>query len=533
MSSRLKEFLKSEKLTWAIIIYGVILRVVQYLYNRSLYIDEARDTVVGILGRSFTELFAPPPDIFPPSPPVGFFIIEKLMVMLIGNNEYALRMFPLFTGIVSLFIFYYLAKQYIKAAWAVSIVIFIFAVTEPLIRYSTAVRPYSSDVMFSTMIIILALYVRYKNFSNFALLSFTVAGMISVWFSHPVVFVLAGTGMGLFLTSLIRKEWKNSTYLLIVYFLWISSFVLYYNLYLHYLTGNEYFYNAVKGEDAFLTAPILSVTAFKWIIARFFGIFKETGGIYLPGVAAIAFIIGCIALYKEEKEKFLILILPLILTFILAIFAVYPFRHRMVLFLVPILLLFIAKGIEYINETTRKAPVVLIGFVGFLLFHPVLFAGYHLFKPLAYEEIKPVLTYIKQHWQEGDIIYLHYRAHPAFAYYAEKYGFRDGDYIVSIYAGERNNIWAFSVDFLRIYTKDLDKLRGKERVWILFSGTPLLHKGIDERIFFRYYLNTIGRQIDAFESTKAAVYLYDLSKGPLPIPSSYNNESPHPLHWNF
>jgi hypothetical protein len=170
--------------------------------------------------------------------------------------------------------------------------------------------------------------------------------------------------------------------------------------------------------------------------------------------------------------------------------------------------------------------------VGLLLFHPLLSSGFHIFKPIKKEEIKPVLEYIKKNWQDGDIMYVHYRAHPVFEYYRERYNFNVDDYVVGIYAGDRDDIWAFSVDYLRVYTKDLDQLRGNRRVWFLFIYTPMLNKGINEEVFFTYYLNTIGKQIDSFKSIGAAVYLYDLSESSTPAPD-IRNYIERPLHWKF
>ena len=74
------------------------------------------------------------------------------------------------------------------------------------------------------------------------------------------------------------------------------------------------------------------------------------------------------------------------------------------------------------------------------------------------------------------------------------------------------------------------KLKNKERIWVLFTETPLLKKGIDERIFFLYQMNKIGKRIDEFESYGASTYLYDFSAGP---EESEVKERKRVFHWNF
>ncbi len=529
-----KSLLTSKWLPSIIIGYGIILRIVQYLYNGSLFIDEARDTVVGILGRSFSDLFGPTPSIFTPSPPLGFFVIEKLCVQFFGDSEYVLRLFPLIAGIFSLLLFYYVARLYISPK-AIPLALILFATLEPLIYYSSSARPYSSDVAFALLIFLIIGYIYKRNFGTSSIICFGVfLGMI-VWFSGPSIFVLAGAGTSIALFALIRKEWSKIRALSVIYLFWSISFIFYYFLYLRNIMDKEFtkwVANSFKGENAFVPFPPLSFSDVSLLVNTFITIFKDNGFLYVPGVAALSFILGCIALFRDRRDSFCFLLLPIFFTLAASAAAMYPFGHRMILFLVPSFLLIISTGIEFIKAKTLNSPATVSTVVAILLlFHPVASSVHHVFKPIRHEETKPVLSYIRKNWQEGDTIYLHYRAHPAFEYYRNRYGFNKLSYIVGVYAGERNNLWAFSTQYLQMYTKDLDQLKGKRRVWIFFSETPLLRKKISEEVFFTYYLNTIGKQLNFFKSEGAAVYLYDL--GASPTDSQTDNNRPKALHWYF
>jgi len=533
MFERLNKLYKSDKLPWLIIGFGIVLRLVQYLYNHSLFIDEARDTVVGILGRSYADLFTSPLDIHKPTPPLGFFVIEKLAVQFLGDSEYVLRLFPILTSIISIFLFYFFAKQYIKPK-AVPIALILFATLEPLIYYSSEVRPYMNDIAIVLIIYLAARYVELNKLTLSRLAFFAVIGSVVIWFSSSSVFILAGVGSTLALYSLIRKEWTRIIRLSLVYSFWVLSLVVCYFVYLHNLTNDEYALNFWRGENGFMPFPPLSFSDIKWFMTTFFNIFQETAGFFLPGIAAFTFIVGCFKTYLEKKEKFFILISPVLFALLASGFYLYPVRHRTLFFMIPSLLLLIAEGVEDIRDkTAQSAPIIGIVLIGLLLFHPLFSAIHHTVKPITKEEIKPVLNYIKKQWQDGDVLYVHYHAHPAFEYYKKKYGFADKDYIVGVYAGDKNDIWAFSVDYLKVYTDDLDKLRGKRRVWILFTATPMLHKGINEEVFFIYYLNTIGKQLDSFKSVEAGAYLYNLSVEALSSSSPRNRDATRTLHWHF
>ena len=87
---------------------GVLFRVVQYLVNRSYWMDEVslaanitRKHLVDVLGvLSHTQL-APP----------GFLVVEWVAYRTLGDNPFALRLFPLLCGIASLFLFLGVARH--------------------------------------------------------------------------------------------------------------------------------------------------------------------------------------------------------------------------------------------------------------------------------------------------------------------------------------------------------------------------------------------------------------------------------------
>ena len=99
---------------------------------------------------------------------------------------------------------------------------------------------------------------------------------------------------------------------------------------------------------------------------------------------------------------------------------------------------------------------------------------WHLRNPIEQEEIKPVLNYLTQHYQEGDGLYLYYGSWRAFKYYASRYGLEDVELQRSVYS--RNN-W-------QNYVNDLKSLRGRARMWILFSHVQEESVGANEERFF-------------------------------------------------
>jgi hypothetical protein len=118
------------------------------------------------------------------------------------------------------------------------------------------------------------------------------------------------------------------------------------------------------------------------------------------------------------------------------------------------------------------------------------------------EEVRPVLRYIRDHWRDGDLLYVFSSSEDAFRYYSLLLGadFRE----VIIGANLRK-------DFENTYRKELDRLSGRGRVWVLFSHVSSEGgKSVNVESMVRY-LETIGKRRDQVRHSGAFAYLFDLT----------------------
>lgn len=492
-----KRLYNSKEFLWIIIGLGVILRLVQYLYNRSLWLDESL-LALNIVDRTFSELFNPLS--YHQGAPIGFLMLEKISVTIFNDGEYALRLVPFLSGIASMFLFSGVAKRFVKPE-AVPIALFIFAISEPLIYYSSEVKQYSSDVLIALLTLYFVIkYIQSEKLTLLRIFGFGIFGATVIWFSHPSLFMLAGVGGSLALFSFFRNEWDRIGRLSIVFTIWAFSLTMCYFVSLRGLSKSESLLNYWTG--GFMPLPPLSLGDIKWFFDTFFGIFNNPVGLSLSGIAALAFLVGSGSIISNKKERFYFLILPIFFVLLASGVHKYPFKGRLLLFIVPSLIIFIAEGAHQIGAKTRQtAPVIGIAFICLLLLNPSLSAAKNLIKPRTVEEIKPVINYITENDQSGDVLYIYYNSIYAYKYYSKIYNFKNTPYILGV--NSRNN-WDN-------YLIDLEKLRGNKRVWILFSHV-CTWKGVDEEKLFLNNLNSMGKKLDAFKSTGASVYLYDLSR---------------------
>lgn len=530
VSRNLSNIYKSNHLPWIIIVIGIVLRLIRYLQEPSLWFDEAV-YAVNFIDRSIPELFHPSPD-YDQSSPYGFIVLVKLSIQALGNSEMAFKLFPFLSGIISLFLFYNVSKHLIGPR-ALPVALALFAILDPLVLFSSELKTYSSDIAFALIIYSLTVYVRSNKLDVKRLLLFAVFGVIVVWFSNPSVFILAGVGASLLLSSFKKKEWPQVWRFAVIISVWALSFITVYYFYTRHAYANIGIgaERILKMEGAYMPFPPMSFGDIKWFIDVFFKTFDFPVGIAVPGIAALAFIIGCATMYSEDRDKFFLVISPVVFTLLATAMHKYPFKGRLILFLVPFFLLFIAKGIEEVwNKTKNNSALIWISFAGILLLYPLMWSSYHVIKPPSREEIKPVLSYIKDNWQEGDTLYVHFYAQYAFEYYSRyyptPYSFNEDDYIVGIAPRQWYKRWKRKdvadyydddvpieqprIDILKEYMKDLDKLVGNKRVWVLFTG-DIPGQGMKEEKFFTYYLDTLGKRLDFFgQSGIGSTYLYNM-----------------------
>uniref|UniRef100_A0A7V0Z633 Glycosyltransferase RgtA/B/C/D-like domain-containing protein n=1 Tax=candidate division WOR-3 bacterium TaxID=2052148 RepID=A0A7V0Z633_UNCW3 len=481
-----------------LIIIGIILRLSQYIYNRSLTEGEA-PLAMNIIERSYQGLLRPLD--YVQAAPIGFLYIEKLFVNIFGNNEYALRIFPLIAGILGIYIFY----EVLKHINDTTITIFglgFFVLNDHLIYFSSEVKPYSSDLLFSLLLVLLTLITIRENLKIPILILTGIIGAISIWFSFPAVFVFSGIGIVLLIYTIKNKNYNALIALTIIGAIWILSFILNYFICIRHYTAHKELVDFWQKD--FIPFPPVSLKALYQIVYMLIRIFKNPGGfsIYDILLALLFFITGIYYLYQNKRTISLIFILPLIITFICSMFKLYPFEGRVILFIAPILAIFVGAGISLFYKVIKKDSRIIAMVLSLILFlQPTGTGFYHLIKPRAPEELKPVLEYLKKNKKDEDIVYVYYGAINAFKYYKNKFFNPDESFVLGI---ESRKDWSG-------YYQDIEKLKGNKRVWFIFSHIATHLGGNEEKVFLSY-LNLIGSKIELFTTSGASAYLYDLSK---------------------
>jgi hypothetical protein len=373
----------------------------------------------------------------------------------------------------------------------------IFAISEYLIYYSSEVKQYSSDVFFALLILVLFQKVQSKRFSMASIISMSVIGGLGIWFSQPIIFVLAACGiLGMF-CSFKKGDKSDLVSWIFISSIWLISFTAYYNLFLQ-----KSFQGNVMGafHSHFLPFPPANLEELKWLLTKFFVMFIHPCGLALSGIAVICFLIGAESFYRKNPKHFWMLILPFLITLLASAFKKYPFQNRLIMFLIPNMVVLISEGCDTIREkTSQSIPVLWILTCILLIIHPLKDATKAMLLGKPKEENKHVLAYLQKNIQPSDLIYVYYGAKPTFNYYAKRFKL---DQFRTVHGIEYQKDW-------KDYVHDLRQLRGKGRVWIVFAHIWKQY-GVNEDLFYLYNLDQLGNQLDRFKAFDASVYLYNL-----------------------
>lgn len=398
---------------------GVCLRIVVYLQNRSLFLDEA-NVSLDIVDKNYTELFRPfeSGQLMPPL----FSSCVKLCTQFLGNNEFALRLFPLFIGILSIGLFYQLSRKIISDYISLVFVNWLFATSNLAIKYATEAKQYGFDVFMTLVLLLAVLDITQKPFTKKESIFWILLGMIMIWFSMPTVFILLGIGFYMILKkqSLIQSSPKHIIPILLIGSSWLLSFGLYYFFILSKGLSTDSLLS--YHQEYFIPFIPLSVEGLKqWLFIQHEILRTTIGSTGLALGAGILFLSwGIIVRFRSDWKKGLLFTLPILVTWLVSSFGKYSMLPRLALFYLPITLLIIGIGVNSLLTKIKgyyKFPVIILLII--VASHQW---SYRFFwQAYQVEEIKPVIEYLKSVASPEDIIYVHWEGAPAYEFYTRRH----------------------------------------------------------------------------------------------------------------
>ncbi|MFY9181472.1 MAG: glycosyltransferase family 39 protein [Kiritimatiellia bacterium] len=474
-------------LSWLFLAAGVLLRLAQWLNNRSLWFDEAM-LARNIIARNPFELLAPLD--YAQAAPVLFLCLVKAATVLFGSGELALRFVPLCASIVGLVVFLLLAKQFLESRY-VPIALFLITTSPILIYYSQELKQYSVDVA-------VTLSLTYSFFRLLKsdpprkthLIGLCVLGSVATFLSHPSVFILASIATTLIVMKCCKQLNISFGRLFLIMLPWVVGQGVNYILFLRPISANKAL--LAHWQDGFLPLPfnVVAVKTWYYTASRFlsFSGFPVHWHVYVWLLVAIA--LG----YAIRRKSARLLMIAMCIVYALAasVLGKYPFWDRLILFAIPLLILYAVLGLQVVS---REGPALVRSILALILVAPYLVWLPSTLIPIQHEEVKPLVAYLDLNRQSDDHVYVYYGAWPAVQYY-----YRNKQRDEAFWHCGRS-----SRDDRSVYLADMDTMRQWHRVWFLFA-----HGHLDEEDFFVSHMD--GSLVEKHVEHGASLYLYDFSQ---------------------
>jgi hypothetical protein len=491
-----------KRLLTGLVLLGVALRAWAYFSGSWFWLDEILISR-NIVGLSLGELVTQPLKLDQVAPR-GFLLVERFAVLALGENELALRLFPFLCGIIGLILFRRLAERTLDG-WAVPFALALCAIGVPFMRYGSEVKQYELDCTAAILLLLLAVDLRRQEPSTRRLVLTGLTGPVIVLFSQASVLVMAGIGLGFAVHWLLSRDRSDGRVLVYMMPLWALGALLAIAAGFGSMTPStrEFMYNFWK--PGFFPWPMKSPVDLVWFSDQVRTLFTDPTLLRYrwPTLFLLLAALGVAALWRAPKGVTLLLLGPLIMAGGAAVAQQYPFRGRLIFYLVPSLLIAIAAGAEFLRRiVVRHHPVLGAATMLALLLPPVEALARNT-PPYDMEHHREILGYLREHRRPGDAIHVFPLTRIGLLYYGPRYGIEPTGWRTAL----------CSRDETRAYLRDVDRYRGAARVWLL-SSLPRPYRAATPAV--RAYLATIGVRraslaLPSIQFDSVSIDLYDLS----------------------
>jgi hypothetical protein len=456
-------------------VIGIALRIRMFLENRSLWLDPAM-LAMNVVNKDAGELLGRLD--MNQAAPAGFLLSSKAIGSIFDYTEYSLYLAPCLLGIGALLLFIWLAIAVLGPTRA-PLAYLPMATCSTAIFYCGEFRPQSADLFFSVLTLLAAHAVLKRNWALSAIAAFAAVGVVGVWFSYGVFFVIAGSGIALVLLALTSATSRPALRMMIAFAVVMLHFLVLYLLHIRpsigpdlYTANTAAFAPVVAAEKGQLWWWILAVTGYFEYPLGF------RGFIVVPMLGCITGVVLCVV-NKRYLAVAAVVGTPMFLVFVASGLGMYPIatglhevKSRFVLFTVPIALLFIAIGVSRLCEWLGGKKI-LAALVVALFLIPSVYGAWSgpVFRG---QEIRPLTRYLERHFQPGDTVYVFHASIPAFRFYTRH------NHIEAVFGRPPRGPSAGLAE-------DLRRVRNADRLWVVVS-----HAYGGERRVLRRALRRMG-----------------------------------------
>lgn len=473
----------------AVILLGIGISIYMDCVDRSFWVDEA------MLAYSFSERtvwkLTEAPFAWLQSAPVLYLYLVKLLSLLFGNTEFVLRGFSVFSYAATLGLTWYVAKRLFHVRYALLCSAFL-ANMNFMLKYSNMFKQYMSECIW--VLLVLLVYYLYKE-KKLSVRWVIPLYMIFLWGANPACFFIGGVLAWELLSGLWKRDRiavRNSILTGAGVFV---SFAVYYFYWLWGVANSqemqEYWAGAVF---PLIPRSIADVKEAQALLYDIFIVFRE-GRIFVTGLVLAAFVFG---MFREKNRYVIVTALGFFLSLFASWLHMFPVADRMWCFSYPLFAILaymaadrmipdasrkenagirnVAQGPKYSAVSSGEIAAVILMIVLILTSNGILVYRHGENVYMAGEEVNFSISYVQEHVEPGESVYVYYHSIPAVKY---KIGY-DTDAFGN--TGEDNIIWASgTANDSEVLEQDVERIVNAGRCYLIASHTtderfaPLLY----------------------------------------------------------
>lgn len=415
---------------WVVIATNVLGQTYRFAQNRGLRYDECR-VALNLLERDYLGLTQPLK--YEQAAPIGFLWFEKLMIEVLGNNEWSLRLLAFLAGLACPIVVWGFSRISTIPRVA-AIATFWMALQYHVMQYSGEVKQYALDVTIAAGLLAYGSWLIRSWMTATRVFGLCVAGAVSIWFSHPSVFIFAGVWLGVAGCAWYSRQkddvvpgWQPVVVLAALgagAALFTFSFAINYRIAVLPLLAQGW--TRESWAEYFAPFPPTRVGDFLWYVkATEQLLWSEYSSVYVGLILLAPFVIGIKKIGSAQPWLTVMLVTPMALALVLSGLGKFGFANRQLLFLQPAVIFIGAHGIDCLLyrvrgarfEVERTAWRTATAICALATSGVYLLGGpWH----VNSMETKPAAQYIVGQIAPGDVLYITQSAHYPFQYYAPK-----------------------------------------------------------------------------------------------------------------
>lgn len=441
-----------------IAVLGIFVRVKCYVANPSFWHDECA-LAWNILHKNYFELFHQL-RFLQVAPPL-FLILAKglLEIFKTGNNIFLTDMVlvsvPFCAGILSILVFYLISKEVLESKLAQIFALFLFVTNNKMIIYSCQFKQYSTDILFVLLTMLFFLKLNPEKISKKGLILSGIFSFLCIWFSFVTVFFWVSG----FIWILCKRKGLNHFFSLVTPFI-ISCF-----LYAKAYVFSNYSLNSA-GMIGYWNTFFINKD-----FSNFWALFCHNISFFFFPIKFDIYVIcliiaGIFAFLIKGKRNFLFIsALSFLFLIACAIFKYYPFAERLILFLIPIFIIFISKLFDFIDSKRKFVSFLIILICTVIVASQgIFFTNFALKEQFSKNSgAKEALAFLTKNLKKTDKIVVFEKTNSEYFYYSSFYKVKnETKYILqrkeskewkSYLELPRGNYWIYSPDI--IFTQKL------------------------------------------------------------------------------